>query len=69
MIEVVTSGVNGAVCVDVGVDVVEVAVGVGVGVGTAPGVSMCPANTDTASVRLRMVAALIRRNVFTLGAS
>ena len=37
--------------------------------GFAPGVSMCPAKTDTESARLRIVAALIRRKVFTLGAS
>ena len=44
--------------------VVVVAVGGGAG---APGVSMCPANTDIASVTLRIVAALIFRKVFTLG--
>ena len=52
--------------VDDVVGVVEVA---GVGVSTAPGVSICPADIETASVRLRMVTALIRRKVFTLGAS
>ena len=43
--------------------VVEV-VGGGVGAG-APVVSVCPAITETASVRLRTVAALIWRKVFT----
>ena len=42
--------------------------GVGAGAG-APGVSMCPASTDIASVRLRIDAAHICRKVFTLGAS
>ena len=50
-------------------DVVVVEVAVGVGAGFAPGVSMCPANTDTESARLRSAAALIWRKVFTLGAS
>ena len=31
----------------------------------APGVSRCPPNAQTASARLRAVAALIRRKVFT----
>ena len=31
----------------------------------APGVSSCPPNVQTASTRLRAVAALIRRRVFT----
>ena len=39
-------------------------VGGGAGAG-APGVSVCPAITETASVRLRTVAALIWRKVFT----
>jgi hypothetical protein len=42
--------------------------GVGAGAG-APGVSMCPANTEPASVRLRIVTAHICRRCFTLGAS
>lgn len=48
--------------------VVDVDVGVGAGAGPA-GVSMCPANTETAGVILRNVAALSRRKVFTSGAS
>ena len=44
--------------------VVELAVGGGVGGGRALGVSMCPANTDIARERLRIVAALVRRKVF-----
>ncbi len=40
----------------------------GVGVGAA-GVSMCPASTEPASVRLRIVAAHICRKGFTLEAS
>ena len=44
--------------------VVELVAGVGA---AAPVVSMCPANAETASVRLRIVAAHIRRKVFTLG--
>lgn len=40
-------------------------VGVGAGAG-APGLSTCPASTEIASVRLRIVAALIWRKVFTL---
>jgi hypothetical protein len=42
--------------------------GVGAGAG-APGVSVCPAKTQIKSVRLRSVAALIRRKVVNLGAS
>jgi len=34
-----------------------------------PGVSVCPAKTQIESVRLRSVAALIRRKVVNLGAS
>ncbi len=34
-----------------------------------PGTSTCPANTQIESVRLRSVAALIRRKVVNLGAS
>ena len=37
--------------------------GAGGGAG-APGVSMCPAKTEPASVRLRIIAALSRRRVF-----
>jgi hypothetical protein len=48
--------------------VVVVLVAFGGGAG-APGVSTCPASTVTASVRLRSVAALIKRKVFTLDAS
>jgi hypothetical protein len=51
--------------VDVGV--VEVATGIGTGAGTgagAPGVSMWPASTETASVKLSIVAAAIWRKVF-----
>ena len=45
-------------------------VGAGVGAGAgAPGLSTCPASTDTASIRLRIVTALSWRKVFTLGAS
>jgi hypothetical protein len=40
-------------------------VGLGAGAG-APVVSICPANAGTASVRLRIVTALIRRKVFIL---
>ncbi len=43
---------------------VEAAVGAGVGFGTAAGVSMCPAKTETARVRLKIVTALIRRKGF-----
>jgi hypothetical protein len=39
--------------------------GVGAGAG-APGVSICPASTETASVKQRIDAAQIRRKVFTL---
>lgn len=42
--------------------------GGGAGAG-APGTSTCPANTQIESVRLRSVAALIRRKVVNLGAS
>lgn len=42
--------------------------GVDAGAG-APGVSMCPASAEIASVKLRIDAAHIRRKVFTLGAS
>jgi len=46
--------------------VVEVDIEVDVDGGSgAPGVSMCPPNTEIASVRLRVVAAVIRRKVFT----
>ena len=45
-------------------------VGVGVGAGAgAPIVSICPAITETASVRLRTVMALSWRKVFTFRAS
>lgn len=40
-------------------------IGLGAGAG-APVVSICPANAGTASVRLRIVTALIRRKVFIL---
>ena len=50
----------------VAVDVV-LALGVGLGAGAgAPVVSMCPARTETASVRLRIVTAHVCRKVFTL---
>lgn len=48
--------------------VVVMLAGVGAGAG-APGVSVCPAKTQIKSVRLRSVAALIRRKVVNLGAS
>lgn len=54
---------------DVVVVVVVVEVAVGVADGFAPGVSICPADTETASIKLRSAAALIWRKVFTLGAS
>lgn len=37
--------------------------------GLLPGTSTCPAKTQIESVRLRTVAALIRRKVVNLGAS
>ena len=43
---------------------VELVAGAGAG---APVVSMCPASAETASVRLRIVAANVRRKVFTSG--
>jgi hypothetical protein len=56
--------------IDVAVSVVFCVVSLAGGGGAgAPGVSTCPASTLTASVRLRMVTALIRRKVFTLWAS
>ena len=50
--------------------VVDVVLALGVGVGSVAGagepvVSMCPASTETASVRLRIVTAHICRKVFT----
>jgi hypothetical protein len=45
------------------VDVV-LALGVGLGGAGAPVVSMCPANTETASARLRIAATHIWRKVF-----
>ena len=39
---------------------------VGGGGCTTPGASICPASTDIAIVRLRIVAAHVRRKVFTL---
>lgn len=50
------------------VGVVLPVAGVGAGAG-APGVSMCPASTVKVSVRVRIVAAVSRRKVFTAGAS
>ena len=44
---------------------VDISLGGG-GVDTTPGQSICPANTETANVRLSMVAAHIWRKVFTL---
>jgi len=43
--------------------------GAGAGLRGSPGVSVCPAKTQIESVRLRSVAALIRRKVVNLGAS
>jgi hypothetical protein len=42
---------------------------VGGGGVTTPGQSICPANIETANVRLSMVAAHIWRRVFTVNAS
>ena len=48
----------------VAVDVV-LALGVGLGAGAgAPVVSICPASTETASARLRVIAAHVWRKVF-----
>lgn len=50
--------------------IVVVIDGVGlVGGDATPGASICPASTDIAKVRLRIVAAQVRRKVFTLVAS
>lgn len=56
------------VVVEVGCGPGRVVVDFGRGPGPgAPGVSTCPANAETASVRLRVMAALTRRKVFTFG--
>ena len=56
------------VVVEVGCGPGRVVVDFGRGRGSgAPGVSTCPANAEKASVKLRIIAALTRRKVFTLG--
>lgn|SRR5215213_878070 len=62
-VDVVVVGSVASVVSDDGDVVVVPDFGAGAG---APGVSMCPANTEMASARLRIVAALIWRRVFTL---
>ena len=50
-------------------EVDDSSLGGGGGGGVLPGECIVPANTETASVKLRTTTALVRRNVFTFGAS